>query len=95
MAHASSLFTADATTKTFTVDISDLPRPAFHRIYDDAADLGMTLVSAKTSKEAVFVIDREFHDVAGELQGWILVPTPAMLARYRLLRGWTIIVYND
>ena len=38
------------------------------RVYDDACDLGLTLVSHKTGREIVFAMYREIRDGEGELQ---------------------------
>ena len=51
---------------TFIAEISDLGDPKLERVYDDAADYGFTVISAKTSKPAVFAFDGYDKDASGE-----------------------------
>lgn len=44
------------------------------RVYDDACDEGLTLVSATTGREVVFVVDRTVRDDDGDVMFWELVP---------------------
>lgn len=46
------------------------------RVYDDAADEGLTLVSHKTGQEVVFVVSSVERDAEGDIQLWNLVPAP-------------------
>ena len=46
----------------------------FGRVYDDACDEGMTLVSARTGTEVVYVIDHEERASDGEVTAIVLVP---------------------
>lgn len=72
--HSTRLFTWVPETNELVCDISDLPRPVMGQVYDDACDLGMTLVSARTGKEIVVAVDAEVYDSEGDLQAWILRP---------------------
>lgn len=58
-------FTYDGATNTFIADASDLP--PFGRVYADACDVGLTLVSAKSGCSVVFAVSREERDGEGEL----------------------------
>ena len=40
---------------TFVAELSSLGDPKLERVYDDAADYGFTVISAKTGNPAVFV----------------------------------------
>jgi len=60
----------------FFAEISDLGHSfRFGRVYDDAADQGLTLVSRYDSREIVFVVDRIDRDgLENEITGWHLSP---------------------
>ncbi len=45
----------------------------FGQVYDDACDEGLTLVSAKTGREVVFVVSQT-HIREGEITHWTLIP---------------------
>lgn len=51
--------------KMFVAEASDLP--GFGRVYDDACDEGLTLVSHQTGTEVVFVVDYVERDREGDL----------------------------
>jgi hypothetical protein len=54
--------------------ISDLGKEfRFQKVYKDAEDRGLTLVSPKTGEEIVFVITDEERDRENELTAWKLV----------------------
>lgn len=78
-----------ASDNTFVADASDLN--GFGRVYDDACDLGVTLVSAKTGREVVFVVTAERRDGEGEILFWEL--RPATLDTRR--SPGTVQIYND
>jgi len=46
----------------------------FGRVYDDACDEGLTLVSSRTGKSVVFVVDATIRDAEGDIEYWMLVP---------------------
>ena len=46
----------------------------FGRVYDDACDEGLTLVSARTGRAVVFAIYDAKYDGEGDLQAWRLRP---------------------
>ena len=67
--------------------------PPFGRVYDDACDEGLTLVSHKTGREVVYVVNsigREHMDPAGDLLYWDLVPARASESGLPTVR-----VFND
>ena len=50
-------------------DLSDLGRDfRFGRVWDDACDVGLTVISARTGRKVVYVIENEQRDREGELQ---------------------------
>jgi hypothetical protein len=72
---------------SYVGEISDTD--GFGRVYDDACDEGLTLVSQRTGREVVFVVDRtEVRD--GEVVSWRLIP-----ADPRLRREADMILFND
>jgi hypothetical protein len=57
---------------TFSTEASDLGRSfELDRVYDDALDLGFSIVSAKTGKIAVFAFYNHEKDGEGDLVSWI------------------------
>jgi hypothetical protein len=82
-------------SKTFTADISDLGSRVFERIYPDACDQGIVMMSYKTGVEAKFVVEKEERDRENDLTGWILVPTADTLRKIPHLNGVKVIIFND
>ena len=60
---SSKMFNYNAAAQVFTADASDLGR-GFNlgQVYDDACDVGFTIISAKTGKPAVFVETETHYD---------------------------------
>ncbi len=95
---STKLFDYDSKTKSFSAEISTLEGkygPCFHRIYNDACDLGLILVSAKTGVETKWAIDDEKRDDKGDLMYWKLVPTAETKRKVPAVRDCTMIVFND
>lgn len=46
----------------------------FGQVYDDACDVGMTLVSTRTGNEIVFVVHQTHIDAEGDTTHWTLRP---------------------
>ncbi len=71
--HNTNQFDWDGATKIFSADASTLGwpvgAPALGRVYDDAADEGFTLVSAKTGK-AVVVACHDYKPSLEHSGGW-------------------------
>lgn len=64
-------FTYNASERSFFAELSDL-QINFSRVYDDAVDEGFTMVSARTGKEIVFVVEHIEFDPEGDLRWWTL-----------------------
>ena len=79
--------TYDAAKNEFVGDISDTH--GFGRVYDDACDEGLTLVSARTGREVVFVVTRTVRDNDGDVSFWLLAPAVSAEPFY------TIRLFND
>lgn len=67
----------------------------FERIYPDACDQGVSVVSEKSGKVAKYAVERELTDGEGELQGWRLTPTRETLRALPQLSGKNLMIYND
>lgn len=82
-------------------EASDLDRPSpFGRVYDDACDEGLTLVSHVTGREMVFAVDHIERDREGDLMYWDLKPVRELVLRHSGPRSadlarMTVRVYND
>jgi hypothetical protein len=76
----------------FSQDLSSLcrdPRVSiFHQLYNDSCDAGITLISAKTGKEADFFVN-------GEIQGWNLLPTYETIRKLPRLKNTRVLIIND
>lgn len=66
-------FTWVPASKTFVAEASDLG-VALARVYDDACDVGLTLVSHVTGTEVVCAVHHEIRDGEGELVATVLMP---------------------
>jgi hypothetical protein len=76
-------------TRTFCAEMSDLP--GFGRVWDDACDEGLTLISSRdNSQVVVFAVDHEERDADGDLLWWDLRP-----ADPRQAVSFTVRVWND
>ena len=61
----------------------------FERVYDDACDVGFTLISEDTYEQIVLAIDHEERDADGDVVYWNLVPVKPASATVRVR------IYND
>ncbi len=63
--------------RLFVAEASDFAGGPFGRVYDDACDEGLTLVSARTGRQVVFAVTHiEVDRREGELLYWDLEPAP-------------------
>ena len=78
-----------AETSTFVAEASDLG-VGFGRVYDDACDVGLTLVSRYVDRQPiVMVVNHEERDADNDVLYWDLVS-----ADFKPI-GFTVRVYND
>lgn len=88
-----SQFTWLPDQRLYVAEASDLgSRDPFGRVYKDAVDVGLTLVSRHTGAELVLVVNHEERDSDGDVQYWDLVPADL---RERQRQQFTVRVYND
>jgi hypothetical protein len=83
-------FTYVPAQNMFVAEASDLP--ALERVYDDACDEGLTLISQRTGREVVFGVEgvERDRDGDGDVQYWDLRPVcPAEWA------AGTVRIFND
>lgn len=74
----------------FSAEASEIGRKIMNlgRVYDDAADLGFTIISEKTGKGAVFAVSHVLED-EGDVLAWEFVcVTPG-------LKHLKAVIYND
>jgi hypothetical protein len=72
---------------------------AFHQLYNDACDEGITLISDTTGKEADYYVDNidwmnEFTEDR-EIAGWKLLPTPETVRTHPRLKNTRVLLIND
>lgn len=67
-------FSLDPSTRRLVAEISSTN--GFGRVYDDACDVGLTLVGP-TGSEVVYVVSSERRDADGDIVDWTLVPANA------------------
>ena len=86
----------------FTQELSSLGvkphQNAFHQLYSDACDEGITLISHVTGKEANYFIDkvdRGLTEDGWETYGWNLLPTPETIREQPRLKNTKILIIND
>lgn len=82
----------NARERVFSEEESTIGAPG--RVYDDACDLGYTLVSARTGREVVFAQTFTSRDIGGDVAFWVYEPEPYQ-KRLGELAGVRLIVFND
>lgn len=70
-------------------EISDLRNISFERVWDDACDVGLTIISHHTRREVVYTA-QEQRDREGELTHWVCTP-----ARLQDVGLPIVHIYND
>ena len=88
----SSLFTWHPGSRMFSAEMSDLP--GFGRVWDDACDEGLTLVSDRLPGQPsiVLTVEHEERDVDNDVRWWDL--RPADLSQRQQV-PFTVRVWND
>lgn len=65
------------------------------RIYDDAADIGLTIRSERTGQHATYYLHGTVKDDEGDIQYWELWPTTETLRQNPQLSGTKVVIFND
>lgn len=96
--HSSKKFSYDSDTNAFTAWASTLDegmkKHMFGRIFNDACDEGMYIVSDKTGAEAGFAVDREERNDDNDITSWVLKPTDETKRKFPLLKNATVTIFN-
>lgn len=95
---STSQFTWSAEDRTFAAFLSDLPDLEFSRIYPDACDVGLELMSSETGKIAKYVCNecgQVGRNSEGEVQFVELLPAPETVRSIPTLQGTRIMLFND
>lgn len=84
-------FSHDCKRKSFTAEMSDLPREIGHFVTQ-----GLTLVSDLGTEAHFYVtkIDRS-DDMDNELVAWNLLPSAESIERNPRLKDYTLTIFND
>ena len=83
-------------TRSFVAEISDFNGTNLQlaRLYPDACDVGLTLVSHRTGREATYALYQEVRS-EGEVQAWEFTPTRETLRAQPQLKGTKVVLFND
>jgi hypothetical protein len=85
-------------SKRFSCEASNLNGNCgslFHRIYPDACDAGLTIISARTGIPVDYYVDEYKLDSDGEIWGWDLKPTPESIRKVPSASGTSLLIFND
>ena len=94
--HSSKRFTFTK-SGTFVSEASDLNNRHLERIYDDACDVGLMIVSSKTGWAVTYYMDKEHRrdDEDNEITHWTYLPTSKSLREVPACKGTSVTVFND
>lgn len=76
-------------------EASDLQLRSFERLYDDAADVGLSLRNPRTGNVTRWSLLSEVRDAEEEVLGWMLVPTPETIRKQPELADYQLNIVND
>lgn len=86
---SSSRFFFNKETNTFVAEISELGRSFdLGRVYDDACDIGFTIISEKTGNPAVFALSNTNQSEGGYDSWDFICVTPG-------LKNLKAVIFND
>lgn len=88
-------FDYDPRAKRFVAEASEIGFCDFHRIYDDACDVGLAIRSDRTGQTATFYLSDEKLDADGDVQVWVLKPIAECLRKQPQLAGVEVHILND
>jgi hypothetical protein len=98
MRYQSNQFAYDARTKVFTAESSELDQggsqPVFEQVFDDACDIGLTMVSDRTGVEIRFYVSQWMMQ-EGDIVCWVLRPRKQDQIRHPSVAHCTIKIFND
>ena len=86
----SSQFFYDKPKGRFIIEMSCLRNPdLFRRMYDDAADIGFTMISARTGTKVRYYLARRDTDKDGSTAAWVFEPAD------KAGMDTSVVVFND
>lgn len=89
-------FTVDSQAKRVIANHSDLGSPKlFNRIYDDACDVGISLVNPIGRHITTWHLARVESDAAGDVTMLVFRPIPEVFNHFPKLEHWEVHIYND
>jgi len=88
-------FSYDAQKRELVAECSDLGHGAFHRVYPDACDEGVTMVNPDNGNEVTFYVAHTECDAEGDLLYYSLVPTPESVRKVPTCKGLRMTIFND
>jgi hypothetical protein len=91
----SSKFDYNRDTMQLIADVSDLGVDPFERVYGDACDVGIRIVSVRTGRSVMFVVHQEVRDAEGDILYWILKAVRDPRQQEPVLQLLTVKVFND
>lgn len=92
---SSDRFSFDAKTRLFTAEASDLQNQHLNPLYDDAADVGLVMVSSKTGKTVRYYMIHETRGAENEIESWDYYPTTESIREVPECQGTSVTVFND
>jgi len=93
--HSSKKFSYDSETKEFVAEASDLDNRHLERIYYDACDVGLTIISDKTGFAVTYYMANEYTDAEGDVTHWTYFPTTESIRTVPACIGTSVTVFND
>lgn len=92
----SSHFTHVAAKKVLVTELSDLGRSfSMKPLYDDACDVGLTLINERTGNVTRWYFAQDVVDADGDLMHIELRPTHESVATNPAIDGYTMLLLND
>ena len=95
---STDMFFYNKVEKCFSQELSTLSggrqnKEVFHRLYADACDDGLQLISHKTANVCTFYINRT-HRQSGDITHWELLATPESVRKLPHMDKVKIIIWN-
>lgn len=96
---AMSRFTWMPESRALVAEASSLPgRGRFHRLYDDACDVGIAIRSSHTGRVVIFALHSVERDSEGDTMWWNLRALNGTLTRHGMCSSSvcaTVRIFND
>jgi len=77
------------------VEASDIGFRRLERLYDDACDEGVVLLSPRTGNEVRWYLTQTVTDGEGDVLEWVFKPCPESVSKNADLRALTLRILND